>query len=205
MRDYFETKTPITGFYPVSQVKASMPRWFPRENSYSCELEAPIGGEIYSPSSHPEIYHRLYREYGIAETTYTSHAPIPEVFYAEGIRGLRVAYEGRADHHRTDLTSSASLVYPEYLRLYLTVPLGAEREVIRLPGYSSMRDKIVGLEELTQVDLRWIFWIFKHPSSVSHPVRLYVGMSGLDLSQGRLLLLVERQGDSPLEVELPQK
>lgn len=42
-------------------------------------------------------------------------------------------------------------------------------------------------------------------SGTQYPDRLFLNKAGIDVTKGKLLLILEREGNQPLEVELPQK
>ena len=166
----------------------------------------PIGSERYSSKHHADKYHRLYQDYGIVgQITYVSQVPIPHVIFATRLRSLRVIFVDRKSGDLLDSSPQMKLDYPLYMRSTITEPIKSNETERSFPPLSEQKPQLVTLSSLGVEDLRWGFWQVEEGSTKPCPAKLLVEVAGIDVTKGKLLLILEREGNQPLEVELPQK
>ena len=141
----------------------------------------------------------------MGQITYVSHAPISRIIFATGLRSLRVIFVDRKSGDQLDLSPQTKLAYPLYMRSTITEPIQPNETERSFPPLSEQKPQLVSLSSLGVEDLRWVFWQVEEGPTKPRPAKLLVEVAGIDVTKGKLLLILEREGNQPLEVELPQK
>ena len=148
-------------------------------------------------------YKRLYSTYGIRDdVSFFSPSPIPKLYLAQGIRSISVWLEDAQTKVRRDLSDKVTIVCKTGMQTWFTDPelAGKDLSYPRNPW----GQKRFTLSQLSGVDLRWGFWSSDY-KALNTPDRLFLNKAGIDVTKGKLLLILECEGNQPLEVELPQK
>lgn len=203
------TDHPVTGFFKVTKVQSQLlgreakhsdgATWRLDEDYLRWHLMIPSEEIICSSEKNPQEYQRLCKEREIRDDIhYFSPSPIPSLWLANGLRSLKLVCEERQTKTRHDLSAQATFDSPVGMDRWFTNARYAGEEILYPDYYEVLRST---LDKMSERAFLWGFW---NVDRLAHPYLLVLQKKGIDLSQGRLLLIVEREGDAPLEVELPQ-
>ena len=103
---------------------------------------------------------------------------------------------------RRDLSDKVTIVCETGMQTWFTDPkLAGEKLLCPRSPRGQQRG---ALSQRSGIDLRWGFWSSDYKEH-NTPDRIFLSKVGIDVTKGKLLLILEREGNQPLEVELPQK
>ena len=208
----FRTKLPISGFYKVSKVEVrtlsreteqdGLP-WKLDENYLLWGIQMPLVEVACSETKAVEEYKSLCSTYGIRDDiNFYSPNPIPKLYLAQGIRSISVCLQDTQTKERRDLSDKVTIECKAGMQTWFADPkLAGEKLLYPRNPWGQLRGT---LSQLSGVDLRWGFWSsdYKEHNTLD---RIFLNKAGIDVTKGKLLLILEREGNQPLEVELPQK
>lgn len=153
-----------------------------------------------SVDKNPQEYKRLCQEYGVRDDIrYVWHQPIPKFWLVNGLRSLKLVFEENGTKERQDLSAQATFDSKVGMEKWFANATYAGQEISYPTPRGGLRS---ALDKLPPQVFQWGFW---DATWFTSPYLLILQKKGLDLSHGRLLLIFEREGDTPLEVELPQR
>ena len=115
---------------------------------------------------------------------------------------LSVWLEDAQTKERRDLSDKVTIECKTGMQTWFTDPelAGKDLSYPRNPW----GQKRCTLSQRSGIDLRWGFWSSDYKEH-NTPDRIFLSKVGIDVTKGKLLLILEREGNQPLEVELPQK
>lgn len=212
--EVFRTTKPVTGFFKVTKILPYLlgretkiddgTSWVLSEDYLRWDLTIPGEEIIITENLQGEEYQRLRKEYGIRDDIhYFSPSPIREFYLARGVSSISLVLEDNQAKARQSLSDRTTLDTKVGMERWFANPEYAGEEIIfpKLGGHLRVQ-----LDKISPIAFQWGIWYspWEGDKPPREDYRLILNRKGVDITQGRLLLIVEREGDTPLEVELPQ-
>lgn len=224
---YQPTRVKLWSMYPEDYRRVARPGGL----AWALTLEHEQGHRLCSHDQEVAEYERICKQREVVnDIIYTSPNPERGAYATEGIRRLSLSFTPQSGTP-IDLSSKAHLFYSDWRRALVESRESLSGGTAIYPSFRRLhsrrgtRTRDIRLDKLSQYDLWWAFWSEddgtylstsdpedpRHdPKGISYSFPgmptavLYLDKAlGVDLRWGRLTLSVEREGLSPLQVELP--